>query len=82
MRRRMVTVNLYAAARASVGKSSMKVKSGTLRHIFKEIADKHPDIERVLQASSFLVNGLVSHDLDQEIAPASSIDVLPKFAGG
>lgn len=84
----MVTVNLYAAARASVGAASIQVgtqaQSGSLAAIVAAVCREHPDFAAVWPRCSFLIDGLAAHgDLATiTVEPGSEIDVLPPFAGG
>lgn len=77
-----VTIRLYAAARSAAGKSELLVTPGKLDHILADISRDKPRLAQVFLQCSFLLNGLVLHDKESEIAEGSTVDVLPPFAGG
>ena len=68
--RDLIQVNLYAAARAAAGTSSVQVPPGSL-------AD-------VIERCSFLIDGLAVHGTpsDIEVTVGQQVDVLPPFAWG
>jgi molybdopterin converting factor small subunit len=76
-----VQVRLFAVARAKAGTEIISCQPGSLASIIKNISS-HGELATVLPQCSYLVDGLVPSDLNQEISPGSTIDVLPRFAGG
>lgn len=78
----LVTVRLYAAARAAAGESEILVEPGRLDHILHALAQSNPRLGRVFLQCSFLVDGVALHEKNAQIQANSTIDVLPPFAGG
>lgn len=80
---RVVTVTFYAAARAAAGTDVVRVHSGTLRDVLAaSVTLTDPRLAAVLERCSVLVDGVVVHSSDDNVAPGSAVDVLPPFAGG
>lgn len=79
----MVTVRFWAGARAAAGREEQAVEAGTLGELLGAIRG-NPPLDRVLEASSILVDGTaVRRDDAAHPLPAGAvIDVLPPFAGG
>lgn len=78
----VVTVRLYAAARAAAGQKEIVVEPGRLDHILHSLAQNNPRLGQVFSQCSFLVDGVVLHEKSAQIQANSTIDVLPPFAGG
>ena len=78
----MQLVRYFAGARAAAGRSEEKVEATTLAGLIAAVTTGRPELDRVLQASSFLVDGLVCHDRAAHLPNDATIDVLPPFAGG
>ena len=76
-----VEVRFFAAARAAAKTDLMVVPAGNLNQILASIKT-NADSARIVPQCSFLVNAVICHDYETEIAAGSQIDVLPKFAGG
>jgi molybdopterin converting factor small subunit len=76
-----VQVRLFAVARAKAGTEIISCQPGSLASIIKNISS-HGELATVLPQCSYLVDGLAPSDLNQEISAGSTIDVLPRFAGG
>ena len=78
-----VTVRYFAGARAAAGVETEDRTAATLAELVRQIADAHGEqLERVLTACSFLVDGTSARDPRAVLSPGSVIDVLPPFAGG
>jgi len=80
-----VQVRLFAAARAAAGTGSRPVAAGlTLAEVNDLLAREHsPDLARVLQGCSFLVDGRrTDRTSTTPLAPGTTVEVLPPFAGG
>ena len=80
-----VAVRYFAGARAAAGVPDALVTlpaGSTLADLVGELVRRHgPDLARVLAASSFLVDEVVSRP-DRPLDGVTGVDVLPPFAGG
>ncbi|WP_254781802.1 MoaD/ThiS family protein [Modestobacter sp. DSM 44400] len=73
----------FAGARAAVGVDTETRQAATLADLVGQIVDAHGEqLERVLTACSFLVDGTSTRDRALVLAPGAVVDVLPPFAGG
>jgi molybdopterin converting factor small subunit len=79
----MVTVRFWAGARAAAGREEQAVEAGTLGELLGAIRG-HAPLDRVLDASSLLVDGTAvrREDAAHPIPAGAVVDVLPPFAGG
>ena len=77
-----VTVRLFAAARSAAGVSEVQVNPGTLSQVQAQLIDSHPTLAQVLPQCSYLLNEISCSDSSADVADASTLDVLPPFAGG
>ena len=79
----IVLVRYFAGAREAAGCSEEKLTAATLGDLVRVIGDRHGDrLTAVLRASSFLIDGLASHERSMPLPAGATIDVLPPFAGG
>lgn len=79
----MATVRFFAAARAAAGATEEQVAAASLDALIATLVARHgDDLARVLTVSSFLVDGAAWHDRAAPLPAASTVDVLPPFAGG
>ena len=76
-----VQVRLFAVARAKAGAEMISCEPGSLASIIESLKARG-DLANVLPQCSYLVDGLAPSDLNQNISAGSTIDVLPRFAGG
>jgi sulfur-carrier protein len=84
----MVSVSLHywAGARAAAGVAEEVIEAQSVAqalHIARQRrSDSHFD--RVISASSVLIDGRTAHqeDLEQQLSQAVQVEVLPPFAGG
>jgi molybdopterin converting factor small subunit len=76
-----VQVRLFAVARAKAGTEMISCQPGSLASIIESLS-AHDGLASVLPQCSYLVDGVASSDLNQEVSAGSTIDVLPRFAGG
>lgn len=78
-----MTVRYWAGAKAAAGREEQVVEAGTVGELLGAISG-HAPLDRVLQASSLLVDGTaVRRDDTAHPLPADAVvDVLPPFAGG
>jgi molybdopterin synthase sulfur carrier subunit len=79
----MATVRYFAAARAAAGVSTEDIPAGSLKELVDLLQERHgAGLARVLGACSFLVDGLASREPTTRLTGASTVDILPPFAGG
>jgi sulfur-carrier protein len=81
----LITVRYFAGARAATGLDQEQLfvsRSWPLEELAGHLAERHgPALERVLAASSFLVDERAG-SRDRIVPVGSVVDVLPPFAGG
>lgn len=80
----MVTVRLFAAARAAAGHDRVDVSPGTLAEVVNELTERYPGLGPVLPRCSYLLDEMAVHGDHRGITlvDGSTLDVLPPFAGG
>ena len=79
----MATVRYFAAARAATGMETETVPARSLKELVEALELRHGGrLGRVLTACSFLVDGLSCREPAATLTEASTVDVLPPFAGG
>ncbi|MEU6175060.1 MoaD/ThiS family protein [Streptantibioticus parmotrematis] len=82
------TIRYWAAAKAAAGTAEEPYRAATLAGALAEARRRHcgqPEFGRVLERSSFLVDGLSVGTRDHEgvqLADGGTVEVLPPFAGG
>ena len=76
-----VQVRLFAVARAKAGTEIISCQPGSLESIIESIST-HGELASVLPQCSYLVDGVAPSGLNLEVSAGSTIDVLPRFAGG
>jgi sulfur-carrier protein len=76
-------VRYFAAARAAAGRPEEPVPASTLDELVGVVGAHHGEpLARLLKCCSYLVDGVVRHDFAAPLDEASTVDVLPPFAGG
>jgi molybdopterin synthase sulfur carrier subunit len=79
----VATVRYFAGARAATGVSTEVIDAGSVKELVEQLELRHGDrLARVLTACAFLVDGLSCREPATELTGASTVDVLPPFAGG
>jgi molybdopterin synthase sulfur carrier subunit len=82
----MVQVRYFAGAKAAAGvaQETIQLPAGaTVRDALVALVTRHGErLERVLAASSFLVDGVAVRDRELPLVEGVELDVLPPFAGG
>jgi len=78
----MVTVHLFAAARAAAGVSSITVDSMTVAEILNHCANLNANLSRIIPQCSVLLDSVICHDYNLFVNSGQQLDLLPKFAGG
>jgi len=79
----MATVRFWAGAQAAAGHAEEIVEAETLGELLASLQIRS-DLNRVLAASSLLVDGTAvrPQDADRTLPQGAIVDVLPPFAGG
>lgn len=81
-----VRVRYFASARAATGVDSELVQlpaSASVADAVTHLRTTHPDgLPRILEAASFLLDGIAVRDHDRPLPDGAELDVLPPFAGG
>jgi sulfur-carrier protein len=81
-----ITVRYFAAARSAAGLEVEKVQvssTATVAELLDAIRAEHrPELARVMARCSYLLDEVAVRDLNAPVAHATSLDVLPPFAGG
>jgi molybdopterin converting factor small subunit len=82
----LVTLNYWAGARAAAGRASESVEAATVGQAVDLVLTGHADerFTRVIRASSLLVDGIAASadSLGRTLGGATTVEVLPPFAGG
>jgi molybdopterin synthase sulfur carrier subunit len=81
-----ITVRYFAAARAAAGVEVDKVQvpsDATVADLLDALRTEHgPELARVLERCSYLLDEVAVRDHAASLADATTLDVLPPFAGG
>lgn len=82
----VVNVRYFAGAKAAAGVAEERVQvpaGSTVAEVLDLLRSRHgQELERVLAACSFLVDGVAVKAPDLRLVDAVELDVLPPFAGG
>lgn len=76
-----VTVRYWAAARAAAGRDTEVLHGATVGAVVDAAVALHPELERVAQVATFLLDG-AKVGRDSAVAAGATVEVLPPFAGG
>lgn len=81
-----VSFHYWAGARAAAGTAGETVEAATVAQALSEVVRRRSDprFERVIRASTLLIDGLAAreNDLSRVLERAVEVEVLPPFAGG
>lgn len=81
-----IVVRYFAAARAAAGAEEEKVQlpaGASVADAVAELRQLHPaGLPKVLDAVSYLLDGVAVRDLSRPLTDGAELDVLPPFAGG
>jgi molybdopterin converting factor small subunit len=81
-----VLVRYFASARAASGVDEEKIElpaESSVDDVMAALRGAHPEtLPRVLDAASFLLDGVAVRDTSRLLTDGAEIDVLPPFAGG
>ena len=80
------SIRYFAAARAAAGtaQESITIHGGCTvgQLLAAAVAGHGPELAKVLQRCSYLLDGVAVHSTDAVISTGQTLDVLPPFAGG
>ncbi|HLS50244.1 MAG TPA: MoaD/ThiS family protein [Actinomycetaceae bacterium] len=77
-----IRVRYFAAAAEAAAVDEERLEAANVRELKEIMIHRHgPQLERVLTACSFLVEGAAAHD-EAPIPAGGTVDVMPPFAGG
>ena len=80
----MLTVRYFAAARAAAGLESENIgvaEGTTVATLVGTLAERGPELAKVLKRCSFLRDGIAVRDDAMELSDGQTIDVLPALRG-
>jgi len=81
-----VLVRYFASARAASGTDQevLQLPAGaSVGEVLGVLRERHPEtLPRILEAASFLLDGIAVRDPSRLLPDGSELDVLPPFAGG
>jgi molybdopterin converting factor small subunit len=81
-----IVVRYFASARATAGVEEEKLQlpsDASVAEAVAELRRRHPEgLPRVLDAASYLLDGIAVRDLTRPLTDGAELDVLPPFAGG
>lgn len=81
-----VLVRYFASARAASGVEQETLQlpaGGCVGDALGVLRERHPEkLPRVLDAASFLLDGIAVRDHSRPVPDGAELDVLPPFAGG
>ena len=81
-----IVVRYFAAARAAAGVEEEKVQlpsGASVSDAVAELRRLHPEgLPRILDAVSYLLDGVAVRDRTRALTDGAELDVLPPFAGG
>jgi molybdopterin converting factor small subunit len=81
-----VLVRYFASARAASGMDEELVRlppGASVADAVQRLRQDHPGaLAKILDAASFLLDGVAVRDPDRELPDGAELDVLPPFAGG
>jgi sulfur-carrier protein len=81
-----VSLHYWAAAKAAAGVAEEEIKARSVAEALRLACDQRSDprFDKVIAASSVLIEGLTAHqeDLERPLTAPVRVEVLPPFAGG
>ncbi|WP_240037648.1 MoaD/ThiS family protein [Glycomyces paridis] len=73
----------FAGAKAAAGRGEEQVSAADVAELKAVLAQRHgPALDKVLSASTLLVDGLAARSGATALPAGCSVEVLPPFAGG
>ena len=81
-----VCLHYWAGARAAAGVAEEEIDARSVAEALQFACDQRSDprFDKVIKASSVLIDGLTAHqvDLDRPLSAPVRVEILPPFAGG
>ena len=81
-----VCLHYWAGARAAAGVAEEQIDARSVAEALQFACDQRSDprFDKVIKASSVLIDGLTAHqvDLDRPLSAPVRVEILPPFAGG
>jgi sulfur-carrier protein len=81
-----VSLHYWAGASAAAGVAAEEIQARTVAEALRLASDKRsdPHFDRVIKASSMLLDGKAAHppDLERPLDAPIQVEILPPFAGG
>jgi sulfur-carrier protein len=81
-----VSLHYWAGAKAAAGVAEEKIEARSVAEALRLACDRRsdPHFDKVIAASSVLIEGLTAHqeDLERPLRAPARVEVLPPFAGG
>ena len=81
-----VSLHYWAGARAAAGLAEEEIEARSVAEALRMACDERsdPHYDKVIQASSVLIDGLTAHpaDLERPLMAPVRVEILPPFAGG
>ena len=81
-----VSLHYWAGARAAAGLAEEEIEARSDAEALRMACDERsdPHFDKVIQASSVLIDGLTAHpaDLERPLMAPVRVEILPPFAGG
>jgi sulfur-carrier protein len=81
-----VCIHYWAGARAAAGIAEEEIEARSVAEALRFACDRRSDprFDKVIKASSVLIDGLTAHEIDLErpLTEPVRVEVLPPFAGG
>jgi sulfur-carrier protein len=79
----VVTVRYFAGAKSAAGIGEEQVAAADVAELKAVLGQRHgPVLDKVLSASTLLVDGLAAKDPATVLPAGVTVEVLPPFAGG
>jgi sulfur-carrier protein len=81
-----VSLHYWAGARAAAGVAEEQIEARSVAEALRFARDERsdPHFDKVIKASSLLIDGLAAHpaDLERPLKAPVRVEILPPFAGG
>jgi molybdopterin converting factor small subunit len=81
-----VCLHYWAGARAAAGVAEEQIEARSVAEALRVARDARsdPHFDKVIKASSVLIDGLTAHpaDLERPLTARVQVEILPPFAGG
>jgi sulfur-carrier protein len=81
-----VSLHYWAGARAAAGVAEQEIEARSVADALQLACDERsdPHFDKVIKASSVLIDGVTAHpaDLERQLTAPVRVEILPPFAGG